>query len=72
MTEGRVPVLYNDDSECCGCGACFATCPREAISMRPNRYGFLYPVINEELCIGCGMCLRVCSFKARLRAFQVE
>ncbi len=66
MTEKKPPVLYSDDSECCGCSACFAVCPRRAIAMEPNRYGFLYPRIDEALCVACGKCLAVCAFKRRL------
>ena len=66
MMEKEVPVLYSDDSECCGCGACLAACPRGAISMEPNRYGFLYPQVDEALCVRCDRCLDVCAFKRRL------
>lgn len=31
MTE--IPVLYKRKEECCGCTACYAICPKEAISM---------------------------------------
>ena len=58
-----VPVLYESDSECCGCGACASACPKDAVSMRPDGYGFLYPKIDGRLCVGCGKCLRVCGFK---------
>lgn len=64
--ERDVPVLYNDDSECCGCSACYAVCSRGAITMEPNRYGFLYPQIDDALCVRCGKCLSVCAFKRRL------
>jgi len=29
MTE--IPVLYKRKEECCGCTACYAICPKEAI-----------------------------------------
>lgn len=58
-----VPVLYEADSACCGCGACVSVCPKDAIAMHPNRYGFLYPHINEAACIACRLCLKVCVFK---------
>lgn len=59
-----IPVLYERKEKCCGCTACFAICPEEAISMIEDEEGFLYPHINEELCIRCEMCLRVCPIKA--------
>lgn len=66
MTEKRVPVLFSNDSECCGCSACYAVCPKGAINMIPNRYGFLYPKINEVVCVRCSKCLSVCAFKKKL------
>ena len=64
--EREIPVLYNNDSECCGCSACYAICPCGAIAMEPNRYGFLYPRIDESRCVGCQKCLDVCAFKRSL------
>lgn len=29
----EIPVLYKRKEECCGCTACYAICPKEAISM---------------------------------------
>ena len=46
---------------CCGCSACQASCPVNAISMQPDTEGFLYPVIDKERCIECGKCLKVCK-----------
>lgn len=46
--------------ECCGCGACYNICPEEAISMKYDREGFLYPEIDEERCISCGKCRKAC------------
>ena len=49
-------------NECCGCTACYASCPTKAISMRPDVVeGFLYPVVDYSKCIDCGMCLKVCK-----------
>ena len=64
--EKEFPILYKNDSECCGCNACYTVCPKGAISMVPNRDGFLYPRIDEAVCVRCGRCLRVCAFKKRL------
>lgn len=49
--------------ECCGCGACFNICPKEAITMEFNDEGFLYPHINKDLCINCNVCNKVCPIK---------
>ena len=32
-------VLFKDRAYCCGCGACWASCPRNAISMVEDEYG---------------------------------
>lgn len=49
-------------TDCCGCTACASICPRNAISMKPDPLGFLYPSVDESICIHCGMCERVCAF----------
>ena len=51
-----IPVLFNRKEECCGCTACYAICPKEAISMVEDDEGFEYPQINYQ-------CLKVCPFK---------
>lgn len=63
---GGMPELYKSDSECCGCGACVSVCPKDAITMQPDCYGFLYPHIAEDVCIACRLCLKVCAFKRSL------
>ena len=45
---------------CTGCGACFNICPKNAITMRENPQGFLYPHINTTLCVHCTLCDRTC------------
>ena len=55
--------LIKSEKECCGCGACYHSCPKNAISMVENAQGFIYPQIDESICINCGKCLRVCKFK---------
>lgn len=72
MTVKEIPVLYSDDSECCGCSACYAACPRGAIKMKSNRYGFLYPRIDDTLCVRCGRCIGVCIFKKRIDESLVD
>lgn len=57
------PVLYQRKEECCGCTACYAVCPAEAIQMVEDEEGFEYPRINENTCTGCYICMRVCPVK---------
>lgn len=48
--------------ECCGCTACYASCPTKAIIMQPDSdEGFLYPLVDEKKCIDCGKCLKICK-----------
>ena len=49
-------------SECSGCTACAHACPVNAISMRADKEGFLYPIIDENVCIHCGLCDSFCGF----------
>lgn len=37
-----------------------AICPKNAIIMKEDEEGFLYPWINKKECINCGICEQVC------------
>lgn len=50
-TYRKLPELYSDREECCGCTACYSICPVHAIAMRPCEEGFLYPVVDAKKCI---------------------
>ena len=58
-----LPELYHERENCCGCSACFAICPANAIEMLPDEEGFLYPAVDAEKCIRCYRCISVCVFK---------
>lgn len=45
---------------CTGCFACFNICPKKCISMKEDKCGYIYPIINENICIKCGLCKKVC------------
>ena len=57
-----MPTLFEDSAQCCGCSACYAICPVNAITMQSNEEGFLYPDINSKKCIECKSCEKVCPF----------
>ena len=54
--------VFEDKKECCGCGACQAVCPRNAIEMVEDEYGFIYPKINESKCVNCDLCKKTCAY----------
>ena len=58
-------ILFESKSECCGCGACANKCPKEAIRMIEDEYGFIYPEIDNKKCIECGICNKVCDLKRK-------
>lgn len=61
-----------EKKQCCGCGACKESCPKNAISLITDEEGFLYPEINKEVCIECGICEKVCPFINRYEASPRE
>ena len=52
--DRKIPVLFKEKKECCGCTACYAICSQMAISMIEDEEGFEYPQIDEK---------KVCPFK---------
>ena len=48
---------------CCGCSACYAVCPKQAITMKEDNEGFRYPQVNSTLCVECGLCNKVCPIE---------
>lgn len=52
--------------KCTGCGTCFNICRNHCIEMKPDREGFLKPVINAEKCVQCGECDKSCRVIQRL------
>ena len=55
-------IKIDNPYDCCGCTACSSVCPHDAIEMRPDVLGFLYPYVDTDKCIDCGLCDKVCSF----------
>ena len=53
-------MQVENKENCTGCGACFNICPKNAITMQGDEYGFYKPVIDKEKCVNCGLCEKVC------------
>lgn len=55
-------IQITDPADCCGCTACASICAHEAITMKPDALGFLYPEAEKDKCVDCGLCDQVCAF----------
>lgn len=64
--------VTQQNSLCCGCGACKCVCPVGAIQIAKNQNGFWEAVVDETLCIHCGKCKAVCPFCAEASGKTVE
>ncbi len=53
-------ISFLNKENCCGCRACAAVCPCNAIIMNSDNEGFLYPVVDEAVCIDCNKCVSSC------------
>lgn len=49
-----------DSSNCTSCMACYNACIKNCITMKPNEYGTLEPIINKDICINCNLCSLCC------------
>lgn len=58
--------LEQKNLTCCGCTACYAICPKSAITMQEDSEGFKYPAIDKSKCIDCGLCCKVCPLDKKL------
>ena len=67
MKDRALPILFARKEECCGCTACYAICPKEAISMEIDEEGFEYPKVDAGKCVLCYQCLTVCPIKATMK-----
>ena len=64
----NIPMLFKKREDCCGCTACYAICPKDAITMIEDEEGFEYPQIDENKCVHCYQCMQeseTCSVEMR-------
>ncbi|WP_455667554.1 Coenzyme F420 hydrogenase/dehydrogenase, beta subunit C-terminal domain [Phocaeicola sp.] len=55
-------IQITNKEQCCGCSACASICSHDAITMKNDGLGFLYPVVDVDKCVECGLCENVCAF----------
>lgn len=55
-------IDIKNPADCCGCTACASICAHNAIKMKPDVLGFLYPEVDKDMCVDCGLCEKVCAF----------
>lgn len=67
-----------DRNKCTGCSACYNICPKNAIQMKEDVFGNIYPYIDEKKCIKCNLCEKVCpqlnniNFKKSITAYAMH
>ena len=49
-----------DKKDCTGCWACANICYKSCITMKTDKDGFDYPIVNESICIKCKKCINIC------------
>lgn len=68
----QIPQITKLNERCCGCCACSAACPAEAIRLSPDKAGFLYPLVDEFKCISCGLCDSTCPVITKGKIIDVS
>ena len=54
-------------NECTGCGACAGVCPKDCITITGDEFGYLHPVIDNNICINCGLCHKTCPNNQKVK-----
>ena len=63
-------IQLNRKEDCCGCTACESICGKNAIVLRPDEEGFLYPQVDVSKCVDCHLCEVVCPIITRKKGID--
>lgn len=66
----NISTLKKD--ECLGCRSCEQICPKKCISIFPDKEGFLYPTVDENICIKCELCTKHCPAIQKIEGKEPE
>ena len=61
-----------DKKDCTGCFACPNICPKNAITIMKDNYGFVYPEIDSKKCVHCKLCEKVCYYNNELKIHKIK
>lgn len=56
--------MLTNKKDCTGCSVCSIVCTHNALIMRSDEHGSLYPVVDTSKCVNCGLCDKVCHIQS--------
>lgn len=65
-------IVIKEKKDCCGCSACASVCPHDAIEMKVDDEGFVYPDVDVHSCVDCKACEKVCPLRANYVPVQTD
>ncbi|MCL2327839.1 MAG: Coenzyme F420 hydrogenase/dehydrogenase, beta subunit C-terminal domain [Bacteroidetes bacterium] len=65
-------IEIKDKSQCSGCSACYAVCPKKCIDMKADNEGYLYPQVNTVVCNNCNLCEKICPISKPIEIRDFE
>ena len=61
-----------DKKKCTSCGACAASCPKNAVKLVYNNTGEFVPQIDYDKCVGCNLCKKVCQVNEKVMLKDIK
>ena len=59
MSKDKI-ILFDDKKNCCACGACMNVCPKDAIRMEEDDYGFYIHRLMRQNVFSVELVSRLC------------